>query len=631
MSASQANSTEGQILQQRLVQLKAHLQAGLGEARCAKTRSARLEQLVAQQRYYDAAMYCLDEDYHADFLPRLRRSARYLQLGYRNNCKNCALRLCECFLKGYGVEKNPRLAAEIARSLSAGGYHAAHYYSYYFAKLGLGSPECMDEAQKYQQLFEQHCYKPLAQVPEELRLEILCRWALLQQNYGEQELFIAVDYIAVSRVYYRYSLYFKLLLEFCLRRDYEQIALEACLFNASRVGDEYMLARQAQLFAAQGADAKFAVEATYGISREALLHLAKKIWSRCFNAGQRQALMNASVFFAQCESLDKKALELFWQRSRFGASGIVPAARLQVCMELQCKSLASYFHVCHEQVYNELLQNRGLESVMVRGLPVLVIRNTSQCVLRDLVLRVCCAQSGRSVEKPLETGLAVGQSLELELETLQMELGNDVYIELAGDKQTAHLHVYGRYGMDSLAARDYIMPMLLFWRYDWKGSRKLYCNTLGTDIEQLSFHDRKQRLSCAFDMEAKSLYGPLGKGVVGLKKDFRAGDDYFITSNNFAGVGFRIFATPADSDLSELPEGQQQFHYQLAAILAIFFGAFGAHKFYHRSWLWGIVYVLLAFSGLSLLAGIIEGLYYLANPQKYYIKYNMRAGHAWRW
>jgi len=246
-------------------------------------------------------------------------------------------------------------------------------------------------------------------------------------------------------------------------------------------------------------------------------------------------------------------------------------------------------------------------------------------------LKVSCAQSGRSVSKDLEIELAAGETYELELEPLRLELGNEVFFELSCGEQKTHLHVYGKYGMDALALREYITPMLMFWRYDWKGARKLYCNTLNADVEQVRFHDRSGSLSNATDMLAECVYGPIGKGVAGLKKDFRPDTDYFITSGNFAGVGFRILPTPADSSLSELPQMQSQRHYQLAAILAIFFGLCGAHKFYHRSWLWGIVYVLLAWSGLSLLAGIIEGLYYLADPDKYHLKYNMRANHAWRW
>jgi TM2 domain-containing membrane protein YozV len=54
----------------------------------------------------------------------------------------------------------------------------------------------------------------------------------------------------------------------------------------------------------------------------------------------------------------------------------------------------------------------------------------------------------------------------------------------------------------------------------------------------------------------------------------------------------------------------------VAALLAIFLGSFGIHKFYLGQVGWGIVYLLLFWSSLSMILGFIEGIYYLTMSDK---------------
>lgn len=49
----------------------------------------------------------------------------------------------------------------------------------------------------------------------------------------------------------------------------------------------------------------------------------------------------------------------------------------------------------------------------------------------------------------------------------------------------------------------------------------------------------------------------------------------------------------------------------VAAVLALFFGGFGAHKFYMGRPAMGLIYLILCFTGLPFLAGFMEGLSYL--------------------
>lgn len=53
-----------------------------------------------------------------------------------------------------------------------------------------------------------------------------------------------------------------------------------------------------------------------------------------------------------------------------------------------------------------------------------------------------------------------------------------------------------------------------------------------------------------------------------------------------------------------------------AALLAIIFGSFGLHKFYLGQVVWGLLYLFLFWSSISMILGFIEGFYYLTMSNK---------------
>lgn len=53
-----------------------------------------------------------------------------------------------------------------------------------------------------------------------------------------------------------------------------------------------------------------------------------------------------------------------------------------------------------------------------------------------------------------------------------------------------------------------------------------------------------------------------------------------------------------------------------AALLAIFLGSFGLHKFYLGQVVWGLFYLFLFWSSISMILGFIEGIYYLTMSDK---------------
>lgn len=60
----------------------------------------------------------------------------------------------------------------------------------------------------------------------------------------------------------------------------------------------------------------------------------------------------------------------------------------------------------------------------------------------------------------------------------------------------------------------------------------------------------------------------------------------------------------------------------IAALLGIFLGAFGLHKFYTGRIGWGIIYLIFCWTGIPAILGIIEGfLYLIQSPEEFRAKY----------
>lgn len=61
----------------------------------------------------------------------------------------------------------------------------------------------------------------------------------------------------------------------------------------------------------------------------------------------------------------------------------------------------------------------------------------------------------------------------------------------------------------------------------------------------------------------------------------------------------------------------------LTALLAIFFGDLGLHKFYLGQATWGLLYLLFSWTFIPMILGIIEGLMYLfMSDQSFEAKYS---------
>ena len=69
-----------------------------------------------------------------------------------------------------------------------------------------------------------------------------------------------------------------------------------------------------------------------------------------------------------------------------------------------------------------------------------------------------------------------------------------------------------------------------------------------------------------------------------------------------------------------------------AGLLALFLGGLGIHKFYLGAWGWGIVYLVLVFTGIPAIAGLVEGILFLTmHDEVFNGKYNDRAVGPFDW
>ena len=61
----------------------------------------------------------------------------------------------------------------------------------------------------------------------------------------------------------------------------------------------------------------------------------------------------------------------------------------------------------------------------------------------------------------------------------------------------------------------------------------------------------------------------------------------------------------------------------IAALLAIFLGGFGVHRFYLGNIFIGILYLLFCWTGIPAILGIIEGIYFaVITESTFNLKYN---------
>ncbi len=69
-----------------------------------------------------------------------------------------------------------------------------------------------------------------------------------------------------------------------------------------------------------------------------------------------------------------------------------------------------------------------------------------------------------------------------------------------------------------------------------------------------------------------------------------------------------------------------------AGILGILLGGLGAHKFYLGSWGWGIIYILLIWTYIPSVVGLIEGIIYLTmDDHKFDASYGSGTKDPFKW
>lgn len=70
----------------------------------------------------------------------------------------------------------------------------------------------------------------------------------------------------------------------------------------------------------------------------------------------------------------------------------------------------------------------------------------------------------------------------------------------------------------------------------------------------------------------------------------------------------------------------------VAGVLALCLGGLGAHKFYHGSWGWGIIYLVFVLTFIPAIVSCVEAIVLLCmNASAYDAKYNQQAAHPFKW
>jgi len=83
--------------------------------------------------------------------------------------------------------------------------------------------------------------------------------------------------------------------------------------------------------------------------------------------------------------------------------------------------------------------------------------------------------------------------------------------------------------------------------------------------------------------------------------------------------------------ISSMTKGNQKSRIA-AALLALFLGGIGIHKFYLGSWGWGLIYLIFCWTYVPALLGLIEAIIYLTKSDEAFAeKYSPETQSAWRW
>ena len=84
-------------------------------------------------------------------------------------------------------------------------------------------------------------------------------------------------------------------------------------------------------------------------------------------------------------------------------------------------------------------------------------------------------------------------------------------------------------------------------------------------------------------------------------------------------------ANMTNKDGKTMPTNKNSYKSKtVAGLLALFLGSIGIHKFYLGKSGWGIVYILLSWTYVTILVSVIEGITYFAmNGEDFDNKYNI--------
>ncbi len=93
---------------------------------------------------------------------------------------------------------------------------------------------------------------------------------------------------------------------------------------------------------------------------------------------------------------------------------------------------------------------------------------------------------------------------------------------------------------------------------------------------------------------------------------WKTGFPYWVAAGHVDGLyapGTTVTPPPVQTPVYLTPSGKSRIS---AALFAILLGSFGAHKFYLGDTGLGVVYLILCWTGVPAIVGIVEGILYLA-------------------
>ncbi len=461
----------------------------------------------------------------------IAKAVECARTGHEAGDLNCTYMLCACYEIGDGVPRDYRQVLRLAREMVDKGFTPGYYFIAATCAEGWGVPLNRELSRQHAEYVLKHLSRSVAGVHEDVRYLALFNTLLLEETNVRWRLFkqYAEEFFQKSRLHVRYGMLALAIrnhlgLSTHLMLDARKILDEGCL-----VGDPMSRCVKG-VFLMTGELYQQDEEA----GRQLLLELADEEGIAEFQ--------NVAYNIAGDEERVAHYDRRFWLSCQRGLSFLPREDELPCEIELHANPNAYYWPI-YEEEQALLYAKAGMLDAYPMP-PTLHLKNTGTEPLRDMDLRICCADTGVEKTIPICPPLQVGEERTVLPLNHNIDLGNKLYVVATSGEKYSELKLANEVA-DFIALEADVPPIIPCWGRGARGGYylKLYC-TRGhlTDVVIKRLNEA-ETAPTALSEDHPLL---LDSSSFSDKRELQAGERIFIFSREYPIVHGIICAEPAE-------------------------------------------------------------------------------------